>query len=1196
MPFDPYKFQQYKSQSKASTTIEPEAIEPEVSPRFDPTRFQQLKTQQKGWVRTGLEETVEQIKEHPFRSLAEGTLRVANVVRWPFRRFIEHPLSTIITALQKPEERKIPETLKEAGKVFLPKRISQEEVIGYEQIWDNYWQSILPGSKTPEWYKAISSFGTAMGVEPPVIRGVERGVERLATRPVTAKELKTLQTIFKPLKDSLKRGGLDTTKLHPQGNIINLSDRSQLFMNKNVSAVLKGENVRVPRWVKIPEPKAITIPKAPIRKAVAPVSPIITPTVKAPPITVPPLEAELGKQRYTITEKGLKEIEKPPTIKKPVFNPQKFQKLKSQIKPEEDIEQILAEKSLEAYMGAEVGGGNLYSIIKSEGSIAPYKKGMPGALREEYREEVPIFLRNRQGKPLDQMADALRKRYPQLGIETESDLLRALGREKVARMYAGMPVTTPEKLQEIKNKLITKFDIEYPYKQIGAPQTGLAVKTFLSKRTAGEEKSLKAVKGLGKFGLSRQDYTNLAFISERPGFFVTLTKELQHKYSPAYHHIRDYFDNYFKILQQRAPEKFELPWPQSHIRRLQEENLHLKEAIRKTRNEERQGFLATKYKENQELINFYKESKIQYVHIPIRLWLGELFKRDPQRARQLISGTFKAIVGRETPTIQHLVDAGIIKREEVDIRDIMASYGRYVENQLAQLDILEMAKQEGLAKLEGQAPEEWVSLPSRVAPALKGFKLHPAFADNLEQYFTSLYRGGGHISRIMSTIKMMQFYNAICLPMYDVCQAGMLGSFWSYKYFPVYLRKAITSVAKKTENYFNASEEGLFSTPFANPFETFLRQVEGVKRHQDNNGNYILDALNRGKEYIFRPQEMLRDIYNASWTTAWTLDKVLRMASREYLIEKGFTPQEASQLAAKFHADYASVPPQLRRVINKIFFTPTFEIAMDKLYIEMVKNAFNPKVLGEVVKETGRIFPFRRIPPKEIKGDRAKRLFARGLIYTAGILFGKDALVQYGLGFNREQFCRRYTKEVEVEGMPKEVVLVFSNPANIPLRYYHKIKYDEAETNLFLRVANTIKSRLHPVYRIAMSVIRNEGDNFKPVYNPFDEPRYQAIDIMRYVTGKSIRISEGFIRGEDIQTRETQRALEDATSKLWAGILRPITFRYIRSIKDVRTAYQMRNLTNEFQRVLIREPEMKEERYLRRLENFLERLDKISGE
>ena len=65
----------------------------------------------------------------------------------------------------------------------------------------------------------------------------------------------------------------------------------------------------------------------------------------------------------------------------------------------------------------------------SPSGIAPHEKRRGGsALGTEYRLDVPINLRNRRGLPPDEVAQLLAYEYPHLGIESEDDLLMALGR------------------------------------------------------------------------------------------------------------------------------------------------------------------------------------------------------------------------------------------------------------------------------------------------------------------------------------------------------------------------------------------------------------------------------------------------------------------------------------------------------------------------------------------------------------------------------------------------------------------------------------------------------------------------------------------------------------------------------------------------------------------------------------------------
>lgn len=185
------------------------------------------------------------------------------VIRWGFWRFIEHPATTIVEAAQKPEGKTVGGTLAKAGQAYVPfKKIPKEEYGTYGKVWDNYYQGVLQLKgyardevKTPGWYVAMASYGSAMALEPPAIRAVERVSELAATRVATADEAAAVRAHFEPIKQSLKERGLDVSKLHPEGNIVTLDRGSELFFNKYVSAVLRGDEVRIPRWSKIQMPK-----------------------------------------------------------------------------------------------------------------------------------------------------------------------------------------------------------------------------------------------------------------------------------------------------------------------------------------------------------------------------------------------------------------------------------------------------------------------------------------------------------------------------------------------------------------------------------------------------------------------------------------------------------------------------------------------------------------------------------------------------------------------------------------------------------------------------------------------------------------------------------------------------------------------------------------------------------------------------
>ncbi len=217
---------------------------------------------------------ISNVKEAGLETVEE-VLKVASVIRWPFWRFVEHPLSTIVTSLQEPENKTVGDTLSRAAQTYIPfRRIPKEEVGTYGQIWNNYFKSITK-QDAPDWYLAMASYGSAVAFEIPAIEVAVRGGELAFTRVAKPFEADIIRKLFDPLKNSLSKAGVDSTKLHAVGNIIKLSDKSEVFMNKYVSAVLRGDKIRIPRWAKI---KKLPVPTAKvIEKGLVPTAPEILP-------------------------------------------------------------------------------------------------------------------------------------------------------------------------------------------------------------------------------------------------------------------------------------------------------------------------------------------------------------------------------------------------------------------------------------------------------------------------------------------------------------------------------------------------------------------------------------------------------------------------------------------------------------------------------------------------------------------------------------------------------------------------------------------------------------------------------------------------------------------------------------------------------------------------------------------------------
>lgn len=230
-------------------------------------------------------EVLPHVVENVFNKSAE---QILSVIRWPFKRFIEHPSSIVVTDLQ--EGKLGLDTVAKAGKAFVPGKIPENEYGSYGEIWRNYYKSVAqfkgyapddPEAEAPDWYLAIASYGTAMGVENPALSATGKLTEMAVMRDVTNQEAKAIRTFFEPLKKSLEKRGLKMVNLHPEGNIVVLDKNSEIFLNKNISAVLRGESIRVPRWAKIKMPKDVVK----VDPKTTPSSPVVQPLNEILPTT-----------------------------------------------------------------------------------------------------------------------------------------------------------------------------------------------------------------------------------------------------------------------------------------------------------------------------------------------------------------------------------------------------------------------------------------------------------------------------------------------------------------------------------------------------------------------------------------------------------------------------------------------------------------------------------------------------------------------------------------------------------------------------------------------------------------------------------------------------------------------------------------------------------------------------------------------
>src|SRR5574343_174869 len=379
--------------------------------------------------------------------------------------------------------------------------------------------------------------------------------------------------------------------------------------------------------------------------------------------------------------------------------------------------------------------------------------------------------------------------------------------------------------------------------------------------------------------------------------------------------------------------------------------------------------------------------------------------------------------------------------------------------------------------------------------------------------------------KFMALSKMTAFYNPFILPMYNTLQS-IRGTTISLHH-PVKTLKAFhkaigdigglrTIVSSQglgySQDYIEALENGLASKPFSNPFEgwrSFADQINTGK-----NGSWYTDWLRAFKSEFTHSSPLakatlavpvLKSFYKASWSIAWNMDELFRMQMYNYLKAEGHTPRGAATIASQMQGDYASVPAQTRKLLNKFFFTPTFKIATLKLYGKTMKEAI--KVSYEMIRHP--------ITWKERTTKRQRR-YTMAALMVGAINMGFDMLLVEGMGFERDSWGRRYRKRIiDEHGKAKDFMLTFATSENVPQRYLERVfkAMEPGVANPFMKFLELNKWELHPVYRNAYAAISGNGDEGS-VYSANDPVTTKAAKGIWYFTRKTLSALDAVQRTE----------------------------------------------------------------------------------
>lgn len=695
-------------------------------------------------------------------------------------------------------------------------------------------------------------------------------------------------------------------------------------------------------------------------------------------------------------------------------------------------------------------------------------------------------------------------------------------------------VSERSKARKLWEKFRNLWDVEVRFtsiKDMPAPRTGRAAKGYYSMWDAHMERGYHRLGEIAKaLDYDKTRLSKIVLNHETPKLMDALSPNERAMYEPAVNLIEEYFQFY---RDQYAKRGVKLDFKERIIGEIEQ---LIKDA--------------ESPKDKAELDMLRQEAEeMNFTHIPSAFWFAKKAGEDPAGARAVLKFLFKQ--KRKTFKIQDLVDSGIISESDVNIGQVIGSYSRRVGRDMATLDLVNEAIKEGLAS---RSPKPgYIKLAAYDAPAFAKWHLHPVLAD----YVKRLSGPGldlGPLNKWMSTTKMTAFINPFFLPMYDLYQNAMLVGVINFPRTAPAMVRGIRHAIKRTPEYYEAMENYLSSQPYNNPFNSHMAMIDWVQKRPGQ--RVIMSALEMlypkefgrfGQKTIPKwAYEDIRKIYNASWYIAWEMDKAIRMGTYEYLRKRGFSPKEAAEFAARGHGDYASVPPGTRRAFNIPLFTPTFKIIMGKFYLDMLKGA---------AKYGWNFGGLRK------KLDPKTKLFAGAAVGTAIINIARNISIEQFLGFDEDEFGRRYVKTVRTPDGPKELVLTTADPSNMFHKYILRGKsafFDPAVDNRLLRFFEMNKWELHPVWRTAWEIVANKGSDGGPIYHPDDSPLTFGKKVAWYGTSNIVRLFQIFEqrprdkKARELFARETNQLLEIATY--------PFVFKYLRSDEDVRRSYQIKQI------------------------------------
>lgn len=756
-----------------------------------------------------------------------------------------------------------------------------------------------------------------------------------------------------------------------------------------------------------------------------------------------------------------------------------------------------------------------------------------------------------------------------------------------------------------------------------AIKSARAVKTMHTKQEMMHKKGewiIRQINRAGKkAGVTIEDYQEALLPASQRALLKDYSPEQQKKFNAIF----EITDKVFKEELAMSKKKgiVSMGFVERVAREAKENIKQYLIAMKEATTSARKADLETRLKEEQEVLEFIKKMDVRYVHLPVRLlfeqlwqnpaikrylkfsrffrrretldvasWIRELRdKRYPEAVRntraikrEIKEGTARLEKGNIDTDTELVVSRPLMDKSALDIRRIIAAYYGKLGRLYGLADIVNAFQHDGLIRdlpATGIIPDGWNTLPSGLFPEFKGKIAKGVVADWLQQYLRDVFKKGIGLNRLFAYFKLMQFTRLFFMPFYDVYQASIhWGLRWALTKphkVPVMIARAIKSFVKKDEHFWNFWNYGGPSKPFAAPFISYMNEVEVLLQETG------LKKLARFVAHHY--QTPVDFLYIPIWTANWGGDELVRLISYHAALEEGQLPEEAAQLAATVHSDYARMPAKTRRLLNKIFFVPVFPVTMALWEYEMMKAAVLESMrIG--AKGLGKVFPpikklEAKLTPSAEAIRKRRKSMAKGLLGLLGVVALREG-VQKALGFKKDVLSLRYIKMIDDPdnpGQQKELVKYIPTPDNVLLRHIFRWRDLPSEPDQLKYISQRLSGIVHPFPAYILECIRNRKRDFTPITERsriWDGPAGWArmgLDYLAYAGERLIPILKSVPGLATEYQEERKKAIREwrrGKGPYWVKrIMEPFIFLYMRNTEDQRGIRQAK----EFLRLIRQE-------------------------